>query len=102
MPSDQRIINKTALAEGRLDDLVAHPRAGGRGLDFSSARTAIFYSHTMSARLRLQAQDRIANLNRKDPTTVVDLIANDTIDELIMDMHSGKATMQHAINRRII
>ena len=99
---EERLSAKAALAEGRISDLVAHPRAGGRGLDFSSARTAIFYSHTMSARLRLQAADRIANLNRKDPTTIVDLIANDTIDELIMDMHAGKATMQTAITRRII
>jgi hypothetical protein len=82
---------------GKLDDLVANPQAGGRGRDFSMARTSIFYSHTFSLRLRLQAQDRVENLNRADQVVLVDLVGEDTVDEAIIRCHRDKRTLQDVL-----
>ena len=75
---------KLAFQRGELSDMVANPQAGGRGLDFSRARTTIFYSHHWSLRMRLQAQDRIETLKHNLPSMTIDLVAEDTVDELIV------------------
>lgn len=94
---ETRAIVKAAFMAGDLTDLVANPQAGGRGNDFSAARVSIFYGHYHSLRLRLQAQDRVENLNRRDPTTMVDLVAEDTIDETIVAAHKHKKSIQDII-----
>lgn len=93
----QRDADKEAFQRGELTDIVASPQAGGRGLDFSMARTAFFYSHHWSLRLRLQSQDRIETLKKKDPAVIVDLTACDTVDEKIVACHRDKRSMQDAI-----
>jgi SNF2 family DNA or RNA helicase len=97
---DDREHDKLAFQRGDLDAMVASPQAGGRGLDFSRARTSIFYSHHWALRLRLQAQDRTENLARKDPQVVVDLVAEDTLDELITGCHEAKRDVQDVITGR--
>ena len=88
---------KLAFQRGDLSDIVANPQAGGRGLDFSRARTTIFYSHHWSLRLRLQAQDRIETLKHNLPSMNIDLVADDTVDEIITQCHRDKRAVQDVI-----
>jgi len=93
----QRELNKLAFQRGEYSDIVSNPQAGGRGLDFSMARTAIYYSHHWSLRLRLQSQDRVESLKRQDAAMIVDLVALDTVDELMVACHRDKRSVQDAI-----
>lgn len=86
-----------AFQAGDLDRMVASVSAAGRGNDFSIARTDVFYSHNWSWRLRSQAQDRVETLTRPDPVTHVDLVALDTVDELIVGAHASKRSVQDAV-----
>lgn len=94
---DQREQNKLDFQAGKYDDLVGSPQAGGRGLDFSMARTAIYHSHHWSLRLRNQSQDRVETLKRKDPVVIVDLVAQDTVDERMTLTHASKRDVADAI-----
>jgi SNF2 family DNA or RNA helicase len=67
------------------------PVTGGRGLDLSCASCVIYYSHGWSLRFRRQSEDRVQNLQKKDPTLYVDLVAEDTVDHRILDeLRAGK------------
>lgn len=49
-------------AESQYDDLVGHPRSGGRGLNLAGADKMIWYSHTTDAVVRSQADERLSEL----------------------------------------
>lgn len=54
--------------------LIGHPKSGGRGLDFSVASTILSYSHTFSARDRVQALERATKVGGRN-IEVVDFVA---------------------------
>ena len=86
----QRAINKAAFQSGAVRDIVASPAAGGRGLDFSMAESMFFYGHTFRLRLRQQAEDRGEKLTRTTSMSVCDIVAEDSVDEYILDKLAGK------------
>ncbi len=53
---------------------IGHPKSAGRGLDFSVASTIIWYSHTFSARDRVQAMERATKVGGRN-IKAVDFIA---------------------------
>lgn len=77
---------------GRADTLVGSPAAGGRGRRMDAAghpaaaapRTIIYYSNYFSLLIRLQSEDRAEHPDRPGGTSIVDLVAEDTVDERII------------------
>ena len=61
--------------------LVANPAVAGEGLDLRVADSMIFYSCSFKLTERLQAEARCDAPGRTTPVTVIDVIADNTVDE---------------------
>lgn len=73
---------KDGFQAGRYDVFIGNQRSAGRGIPLWKAYGHVFYSNTFSFRDRTQAEDRAEIGHRTVGTSVVDLVALDTIDEL--------------------
>jgi len=74
---------------------IMNPQAGGLGIDLSTAATMVWYSLTNSYVDFTQAQDRIA-LSRAS-TTMMYLLARNTVDELMYEMLLNDGDIAKAI-----
>ncbi|WP_348266201.1 DEAD/DEAH box helicase [Edaphobacter sp. DSM 109919] len=70
--------------------LVATPSSAKEGLTLTSANNAIFYDRSFSLDDYLQAQDRIHRISQKKDCSVINLIAESTIDEWVEKLLSAK------------
>jgi superfamily II DNA or RNA helicase len=68
--------------------IVGHPAAGGAGLDFSGASTAVYLTNAPSLRVRQQSIGRIYRPGQKHKTTIADVVACGP---------KGQRTVDHAI-----
>lgn len=75
---------------GRINVMLAQPKAASQGLDWSCASTAIYYSNWCDGEIRIQSEDRIVSTSKKDPLLYIDLITKDTIDEDIYELVTNK------------
>lgn len=65
-------------------------KAGGVGLNLTSADTAIIYDPWWNPAVEKQAEDRIYRIGQKNKVTVFKLIAADTIEEKIQVLQKSK------------
>jgi SNF2 family DNA or RNA helicase len=65
--------------------LVGTPQTGGYGITLTQANTVIYYSNGYDLEKRLQSEDRAHRIGQKKTVTYVDLIAEDTVDEKIVE-----------------
>lgn len=75
---------------GRSNLLVGTPGSGGRGRRMSAVRTIAYFSSDYSLLNRQQSEDRGEYAERKDSVSIIDLLAEDTIDEEIVTAHLTK------------
>jgi hypothetical protein len=68
--------------------IVGHPAAGGAGLDFSGASTAVYLTNAPRLRVRQQSIGRIYRPGQKHKTTIADVVACGP---------KGQRTVDHAI-----
>ena len=64
--------------------MVGTPSTGGYGITLTAANTVIYYSNGYDLEKRLQSEDRAHRIGQRKPVTYVDLIAEDTVDEKIV------------------
>lgn len=64
--------------------LVANVHAISQGVTLTIAKTAIYYSNSFSLERRLQSEDRPHRIGQDESVHVIDLIAEDTIDEHVV------------------
>lgn len=69
---------------------VSKPSVGGRGLTLTVANTVVYYSNEFKLRERLQSEDRAHRHGQTGNVTYVDLIANNTVDEKIVNSLRNK------------
>lgn len=87
------------LAVKNFQDPTVNPRffvtnkTGAYGITLTEASTMVFYESDFSLEVRLQAQDRVHRIGQKNPVTYVDLIAEGTIDEKIVENLRNKIDM---------
>ena len=89
--------------EGKLPMLLVHPKSAGHGLNLQyGGRAVCFFVNTWDLELRLQVLERIgparqhaAGLDRA--VLVYDLVADQTMDENVMDVLFGRASEQDAL-----
>ncbi len=86
---------------GKIDMLLAHPKSAGHGIDGFQHVTniAVFFNHTWDLELRQQAIERIGPVRQMQaglerPVWVYDIVAEDTIDELVIQRHETKRSVQ--------
>lgn len=71
---------------GRSRILLCQIRCAREAIDLSNSSTAIYYSNSHSLDDRSQSEDRILNPAKKEPLLYIDLVAEDTVDEDIVDL----------------
>jgi len=89
---DGRVVN--AARGEALDDfqkrnktkyLVANPAAIGEGVTLTEATLEVYYSNSFNLTQRIQSEDRPHRIGQQKTVRVVDLIAENTVDEKIVD-----------------
>lgn len=94
---DDRTRNKQKFVSGEASDFIGKTSSGGRGLDLSCASNVYNYSHYFSLRLRLQGEDRAEGVMKKFSTAIIDLIAEETVDERIVPALREKKSLADLI-----
>lgn len=65
--------------------LVANRSCAGYGLNLQFCKYIIFYSHSWDLATRSQAEDRIHRIGQSHPVHIIDICAERTLDERILD-----------------
>jgi len=69
---------------------VGNPSTGGYGLTLTKAETVIYYSNNYNLEVRQQSEDRAHRIGQTENVLYIDLIAKDTIDEMIINALDNK------------
>ena len=69
---------------------VGNPSAGSTGLTLTEAKTVIYYSNSFKLIDRLQSEDRAHRIGQVNNVIYIDLIAEDTVDEKIVESLKSK------------
>jgi SNF2 family DNA or RNA helicase len=64
--------------------MVGTPATGGYGITLTAANTVIYYSNGYDLEKRLQSEDRAHRIGQKKSVTYVDIMADETVDEKIV------------------
>ena len=86
-----------AFQRGEVDVFVGQPQSGGIGLTLTNASTVIYYSNDFSLENRLQSEDRAHRIGTEKHVVYYDILAEDTIDEKIVDALHSKQDVANAI-----
>lgn len=81
----QRAVERFQDPQDEVQFLVANPAVAGEGLTLHAARTVVFYNNSFKLVERLQAEDRAHRIGQMHPVTYIDLVAEDTVDEKVVD-----------------
>ena len=76
---------------------VGNAHSGGIGLTLTAATTMIYYSNDFSLETRLQSEDRAHRIGQKNNVLYIDLIAENTIDEKVIEALRGKQNIANLI-----
>jgi len=69
---------------------VGQVRTGGLGLTLTAARTVVYFDHDWSLEARAQSEDRAHRIGQARSVTYVDLVAEGTVDETILEALRSK------------
>ena len=83
--------------------LVGNPKSAGIGCNLTAARYAIFYSRNFSLEQDIQAEKRNHRAGSEEHQTIIriDLIAKDTIDEVIEERLAEKQAITDKVIREV-
>ena len=84
--------------------LLAHPASCGHGLNLQKnpkGNTAIWFGLNWSLELRQQMDARLYRQGKDRPVTIIDLVAEGTIDERVQQALKDKCTTQNALMRAV-
>lgn len=70
--------------------LVANAATGGMGLTISTAEIEVYFSNSFNYIDREQSEERAFGPDKKNGTVVIDLVAEGTVDELVVEALSNK------------
>lgn len=70
--------------------LLANKNCAGFGLNLQFCKKIIFYSNDWDLGTRIQAEDRVHRIGQDSEVTIIDIIAVDSLDEVIMSNLSRK------------
>lgn len=79
--------------------LIGHPGSGGIGINLTSSNVSIYYSRNFSLEQRLQSEARNYRGGSEihQSITLIDLVAKDTIDELVLKSLESKQELSNRI-----
>lgn len=89
-PEAQRRAAVAAFQAGEGDLFLISLRAGGAGLNLTAADYVIHMDPWWNPAVEDQASDRAHRIGQERPVTIYRLVAQDTIEERILQLHAGK------------
>jgi SNF2 family DNA or RNA helicase len=78
---------------------IGNPAAGGIGLNLTAANVMIYYSTDYDLEKRLQSEKRFDRIGQKRSMTLVDLIAEDSLDVSVHEALANKKDMADVVTR---
>lgn len=84
----ERLVN--AFQHGDGDFFLISLKAGGLGLNLTAANYVILLDPWWNPAVENQAADRVHRIGQKNPVTVYRLIASDTVEERVLELHREK------------
>lgn len=77
--------------------LIAHPKSAAHGLTFVNCSVMVFYSLDYSFETHAQARDRIHRIGQRNSCLYIYIMAQDTIDEVLLRVLQRKQSLQEAV-----
>ncbi len=77
--------------------LIAHPKSAAHGLTFVNCSVMVFYSLDYSFETHTQARDRIHRIGQKKSCLYIYIMAQGTIDEVLLRVLQRKQSLQEAV-----
>lgn len=85
------------LQSGSIRFMVGNPATGGIGLTMTAAKAAIYYTNSYNYIDRVQSEDRIHRKGQIDKVLIIDLIMENTVDEIVMMALKAKSDVSDFI-----
>lgn len=98
---DDRWASNRQFQKSDMQYLVANAASGGEGLEFTAAEIMVYLSNTQKSVDREQSEDRAHRSGLKHSVLYVDLIAEKTVDEDILQALADKRDLSDYIRERI-
>tara|TARA_R110002020_G_scaffold1690_8_gene7711 strand:+ start:5320 stop:7032 length:1713 start_codon:yes stop_codon:yes gene_type:complete len=95
-----RAANVQRFQEGQVRVALVTLGAGSEGINLYAADTAVFMQRSYSYGQSLQAEARIHRIGQEaDNVTIIDLVSENTIDEIVLDVLQSKGEMSEQVLR---
>ncbi len=92
-PTPERARLVDAFQSGEGDFFLISLKAGGTGLNLTAADYVILLDPWWNPAVENQAADRAHRIGQRRPVTVYRLIASDTVEERVLELHREKQTL---------
>jgi hypothetical protein len=86
-------IKEAIPVEQQARFFVGHVQAGGKGLTLHAATTVVYYSNGFCYEDRAQSEDRAHRIGQKHNVTYIDMIAQGTLDEKVVETLRNKKSV---------
>jgi SNF2 family DNA or RNA helicase len=96
-PAGDRQKQVKAFQAGEGDVFLISLKAGGTGLNLTAADYVIHLDPWWNPAVEDQASDRAHRIGQKRPVTIYRLVAKDTIEEKIVDLHHHKRDLADSL-----
>lgn len=93
---------RKSFNRGELDFICVQIKCGKYGLDMSGASCAVYFSNSYSSEERYQSEDRLIHMEKSGPNLIVDLVAENTVDEDVLAALREKIVGARSFNRRLL
>ena len=96
-PANERQKRVNAFQSGEGDVFLISLKAGGTGLNLTAADYVIHMDPWWNPAVEDQASDRAHRIGQQRPVTIYRLVAKDTIEEKIVNMHQSKRDLADSL-----
>ena len=76
--------------DSKVKFFLSNPTTGGYGLTLTAAKTVVYFSNNYNLEVRKQSEDRAHRSGQTGTVVIIDIIAENTIDEKIMNALTKK------------
>ena len=89
----QKAIKDFQNPKSKVKYFVGNTQTGGYGITLTAASNVIYYSNSYDLEKRLQSEDRAHRIGQKNNVTYIDMLADDTVDEKIVESLRNKVNI---------
>jgi DNA repair protein RAD5 len=93
MTREQRRSSLEAFREGRSSVFLLSLKAGGVGLNLTTASRVVIFDPWWNPAIEQQAIERVHRIGQTRAVTAIKLICSDTVEEKILELHSYKQSI---------